>query len=313
MNYLLAAAGEKHTPLGHVLDKEILDVGMIGNISMQMVTMLLGVVLLLIILPRAAKAIQTGPESEGYERYVTKGRLSQLIEVIALYLRDVMLEPVMGEKDTRKYFPFLMTMFFFILMMNLLGLIPLPDVQNIIGKFTMGDDHWSVIGGTPTSNINITIALAIVSFVMIQIHSFRELGILGWLDHLTCGLTKGPKFLLVVVPVIFVVELAGVFIKPVALAIRLFANMVGGHVLLATLLLLGSTFMHEGASPGVVAGVSVVSGIAAVLITFLELFVAFLQAFIFMFLTAVFISLMSHHDEHDDEHAHEEGASQPAH
>ena len=111
MNYLLAAAGEKHTPLGHVLDKEILDVGMIGSISMQMVTMLLGVVLLLIILPRAAKAIQTGPESEGYERYVTKGRVSQLIEVIALYLRDVMLEPVMGEKDTRKYFPFLMTKF----------------------------------------------------------------------------------------------------------------------------------------------------------------------------------------------------------
>jgi len=89
--------------------------------------------------------------------------------------------------------------------------------------------------------------------------------------------------------------------------------MVGGHVLLATLLLLGSTFMDEGASPGVVAGVSVVSGIAAVLITFLELFVAFLQAFIFMFLTAVFISLMSHHDEHDEDHAHEESASQPAH
>ena len=97
---------------------------------------------------------------------------------------------------------------------------------------------------------------------------------------------------IVALPVIFVVELAGVFIKPVALAIRLFANMVGGHVLLATLLLLGSTFMDEGSSPGVVAGVSVVSGIAAVLITFLELFVAFLQAFIFMFLTAVFISLI---------------------
>jgi F-type H+-transporting ATPase subunit a len=110
-----------------------------------------------------------------------------------------------------------------------------------------------------------------------------------------------------------VVELAGVFIKPVALAIRLFANMVGGHVLLATLLLLGSTFMSEGSSGGVVAGVSVLSGVAAVLITFLELFVAFLQAFIFMFLTAVFISLMSHHEEHDEDHAHEEGASQPAH
>jgi F-type H+-transporting ATPase subunit a len=233
---------------------------------------------------------------------------------MALYLRDVMLEPVMGKADTKKYFPFLMTMFFFILMMNLLGLIPLPDVQNIIGKFTTGNDHWAVIGGTPTSNIAVTVALALVSFVMIQIHSFRELGILGWLDHLTCGLAKGPKFLLLIVPVIFVVELAGVFIKPVALAVRLFANMFGGHVLLASLLLLGPSFLkpETGLTLGV-TGISIISGLASVMITFLELFVAFLQAFIFMFLTAVFISLMSHHDEHDESHAHEEGASQPAH
>ena len=323
MNFLLAASGEAHTPLGHVLDKELLDVGIIGDLTMQMTTMVLGTILLLLLLGRSATKIQTGTDSEGNERYITKGRFSQVIEAIIVYLRDVMIEPVMGKKDTKRYLPFLLSLFFFILTMNLLGMIPLPDIQNIIGTIFTGstifgvtlDDHFAVVGGTPTSNINITFGLAIISFVLIQIHSFRELGILGWLDHLTCGLTKGPKFLLLVVPVVFVVELAGVFIKPIALAIRLFANMVGGHVLLATLLLFGSDFMIRGASPGAVTAISLVSAGAAVLITFMELFVAFLQAFIFMFLTAVFISLMSHHDEdHEHEHHEElEGAPQPTH
>lgn len=318
MNFLLAASGEAHTPLGHVLDKELLDVGIIGTVSMQILTMILGAIILVFLLRMCARKIMTGSSSQGNERYITKGRLSQVVEVIVLYLRDEMIEPVMGAKDTRRYLPFLLSLFFFVLTMNLIGMIPLPDIQNIIGKFTMGDDHFAIIGGTPTSNINITAGLALISFVLIQIHSFRELGILGWLDHLTCGTSSLPWYLWFVVPVIFIVELAGVFIKPIALAIRLFANMVGGHVLLATLLLFGADFLGQGASGGTVTAISVVSGLAAILITFMEIFVAFLQAFIFMFLTAVFISLMSHHDEeHDHEHeAHHdqaEGALQPSH
>ena len=104
---------------------------------------------------------------------------------------------------------------------------------------------------------------------------------------------------------IFVVELLGVFIKPAALAIRLFANMVGGHTLMATLMLFGA--MAAGLGAAAVSGISLVAGGFAVIITFLELFVAFLQAFVFMFLTAVFISQMAHHDEHhDEEHGHED-------
>lgn len=300
-----------HTPLGHVLDQELLDVGIIGSVSMQIVTLLFGAALLLYMMPRIAKRISTGPSEEGNERYVTKGRIAQIVEVICLYLRDEMLMPVMGEKNTKKYFSLLMSLFFFVLVMNLLGLVPLPDLQNIIGKFGWGDDHWSVIGGTPTSNINITAGLALVSFVVIQIHSYKELGILGWLDHLTCGLMKGSKMLWPVVPIIFVVEIAGIFIKPAALAIRLFANMVGGHVLLATLLLFGAEYLNAGLSGWAVGAISLVSGIAAVLITFMELFVAFLQAFIFMFLTAVFISLMSHSEEEHDT-AEEAPTAQPA-
>lgn len=318
MNLLLAESGAPHTPLGHVLDKPVfaewLSVGEIGTMSTQILTMLLGAALLLFIMPRVAGRIATGPESAGHDRYITRGRLSQVVEVMILYLRDTMLVPVMGEKTTRKYLPFLMSLFFFILTMNLIGLVPMADAQNIIGKFGWGDDHWSVIGGTPTSNINITAGLALISFIVIQIHSFRELGVRGFLEHLTCDLTKGPKFLWLVVPVIFVVEVAGVFIKPAALAIRLFANMVGGHVLLATLILLPGFLPIEGLGR---TGVIVVSAGAAVLITFMEIFVAFLQAFIFMFLTAVFISLMSHHDDHEEHESHDAHGEvtdlQPAH
>lgn len=308
------------SPLGHVQDKpsvlslDMIDLGEIGTITVQTVALVMSLGVLLWVLFAAAKRIRTGNESEGSERYVTKGRLAQIIEVVLMYLRDELIQPVLGEKQTRQYMPFLMTLFFFILTVNMLGMLPLEDVQNLIGSL-WGNPHFAIFGGTATSNISVTAMLALVSFIVIQIHSFRELGFLGWLDHLTCGLTRGPKGLLFVVPIVFAVEIAGVFIKPAALAIRLFANMMGGHILLATLLLLPSQMQTQlGLGFGGTAALTVVSGGVAVLITFLEFFVAFLQAFIFMFLTAVFISLMSH-EEHDEEHAHEGGDAQvvPAH
>ena len=128
--------------------------------------------------------------------------------------------------------------------------------------------------------------------------------------------SPAPKGLLLVVPIIFIIELSGMFIKPAALAIRLFANMVGGHTLMATLLMFGGMALQGGLSIGAAFGISFVSGAFAVCISFLELFVAFLQAFIFMFLTAVFIGLMSHeeHEEgHDHEHAADHGKGAHAH
>ena len=307
MSPLFFAAG---TPLGHVKDKpvnlpqSIIDLGEIGGLTVQTVSMFVALGLLLWVMFSAARRISTGPEAQGNERYVTRGRLSQMIEVIVIYLRDQLLIPVLGEHHTRRFLPFLMTLFFFILTINLIGMVPLEDVQNLIGYSIWGNEGsgFAIFGGTATSNISVTAMLALVSFIVIQIHSFKELGFIGWLDHLTCGLMRGPKGLWLVVPIVFAVEIAGVFIKPAALAIRLFANMLGGHVLLATLLLLPNQMHTElGIGTGGTAVLTVVSGGVAVLITFLELFVAFLQAFIFMFLTAVFISLMSH-EEHDEEH-----------
>ena len=298
-------------PLSHVVNtnETIWWVGEIGLGTAHEVMLLLGGVLAVAGLFFASRRIQTGSESEGNRRFVTRGRLSQIVEVIVLYLRDQMLEPVLGEKQTRRWMPFLFTMFFFILTINLLGMIPLQDFQHLFHIF--GDRV--ALGGTATANINVTIVLALFAFIAIQVHSFRELGFLGWLDHLTCGLTKGPKGLWLVVPIVFAVEFAGVFIKPVALAIRLFANMMGGHILLATVIMLPSMpQMALEVGGGAWFGITFATGAFAVALTFLELFVAFLQAFVFMFLTAVFISLMSHEEHEEEDHDADDVAAEVA-
>jgi F-type H+-transporting ATPase subunit a len=287
---------------------EISWVGEIGDVaSLHAVMLVLGGILLVLGLIFAASRIRTGRDGQGNERYVTRGRLAQIVEVIVVYLRDEMVQPILGEKQTRRWLPFLFSIFFFILVLNLVGLLPFQDLQHLFGL------HHFFLGGTATANINVTASLALFAFVAIQVHSFRELGFLGWLDHLTCGLTKGPKGLWLVVPIVFAVEFAGVFIKPVALAIRLFANMMGGHILLATIIMLPS-MAQLGLEPGSGAwfGVSIATGSFAVALTFLELFVAFLQAFVFMFLTAVFISLMSHEEHEDEDHDVDEVAAEVA-
>jgi F-type H+-transporting ATPase subunit a len=257
---------------------------------------------------KAARAIATGPESQGNERYITKGRFAQMIEAMVVYLRDDMLEPVLGAHHTRRYLPYLMTLFFFILFNNLFGLIPILDILHLASVQTP-------FGGTATANIMVTGALALVSFVMIELHGLREQGIKGWLMHNFGGLIPGPIYLLPVALLVFVVELAGHLIKPMALAIRLFANMMAGHTLMAVLVGFGAVAAKGGMGALGIAGISLVSGVAAVLVAFLELFVAFLQAFIFMFLTAVFMSLLSQHDEaqdHEETHANSRPIPEPA-
>jgi F-type H+-transporting ATPase subunit a len=201
--------------------------------------------------------------------------------------------------------PFLWTIFFFILFNNLLGLVPLLDIQHLFSK-NLRDSHSAYIGGTATQNIAVTAVLAILSFLVVNIAGIRELGIKGYFGHMTGG---APIF---VAPLIFVLELIGTFIKPVALAIRLFANMTAGHILMAVLFGFAATGVSLlSKSPLLGGGITLASFLGAVAINLLELFVAVLQAFVFMFLTAVFISQLSHHHdehehhgEHDHEHAH---------
>ena len=141
-------------------------------------------------------------------------------------------------------------------------------------------------------------SLAIIAAIFFNLAAIKRLGIGGYLQHLTGGAPIGVNVLL------FILEgLGQIVIKPVALAIRLFANMTAGHILLATLFMFVAQVW--GKSPLLTGPITLISVVGTFAIMILELFVAFLQAFIFMFLTTVFISLMDHHDEHGHEHEHD--------
>lgn len=267
-------------------------------------TLLLAGFLTWLVVSFAAKRIATGPQSEGADRYVTRGTLAHMIEVICVYLRESTVRPLLGAR-TEKFMPFLWTLFFFILINNLLGLVPFTDVAHLVDHFAGGHYLTGLVGATATQNIFVTAGLAIISALVINLAGVRELGVAGYVKHLTAGT---PPYLW---PLMVPIEIVGTFIKPVALCLRLFANMTAGHILVAVLFMFavsGLGLIAKGGS-GLAMGpvITVVSAIAAVAIYMLELFVAFLQAFVFMFLTTVFISQLSHHHdhEHDDGHDHE--------
>lgn len=245
-----------------------------------------------------ARAVQTGPESEGHARYVTRNPFLHMIEVICSYLKDNTIRPLLGRRADAMA-PFLWTLFFFILVNNLLGMIPLLDLHNIAFKDNAAA-HKAWIGGTATQSIYVTAVLALISAVVINAAGVRELGVVGYLKHLTAG---APIF---VWPIIIPLEILGTVIKPVALAIRLFANMTAGHILVAVLLGFAGDGFKSASVIGIPVGVVALLGTLA--IYFLEIFIAFLQAYVFMFLTTVFISLLEHHHEgHEADHGHGHG------
>jgi F-type H+-transporting ATPase subunit a len=191
------------------------------------------------------------------------------MEALALYIRQEVVLPNVGPHG-EGYAPYLLTLFFFILSMNLLGLLP-----------------W---GATATGNIAVTAGLALMAFVVVEVTGMRTLGTRGYLKtifYLPEGLPGGPggAFLKVILLAVMTpIELIGKLAKPFALAVRLFANMTSGHVLV--LALIGLTFLFQSYSVGLAASV------LATGVMILELFVAFLQAFVFTLLTSVFIGLM---------------------
>jgi F-type H+-transporting ATPase subunit a len=284
----LLAAGSN--PLGHVLDKP----DKLGPLSMNSITLLVVTALLIWVMTVVAKAIAVGPESEGRERYVTKGRFAHLIEVIVVYLMDNVIRPQLGP-DAKRFAPFLLTLFFFILFNNLFGLIPLIDIQYLIVGLA-GAEPTAWVGGTATGRLAVTAGLALTAFIIWNIHGIRTGGVGGWAHHFLGG---GPAYL---APIMVPVEIVGTIVKPAALAVRLFANMTAGHVLLAVII--GFTAAAPRALGWLGAPITVVAAVGGVLIFFLEIFVAFLQAFIFMFLTTLFIAQLAHH--HHDDHAEAE-------
>lgn len=186
--------------------------------------------------------------------------LRNLLEVLLLFVRDEIARKNIAHGADR-WVGFLATTFFFILVCNLAGLVP--------GAFTA------------TGVISVTASLAVVAFVMIQWGGIREFGVVGHLKNLL-----PPGLPLWIMPVMIVVELVGVVSKPFALAVRLFANMTAGHVIIYSLIFI--IFIMKSAAW---AGMSVPF---ALFIYLLEILVAFLQAFIFTLLSALFIGMSVH-------------------
>jgi F-type H+-transporting ATPase subunit a len=215
-----------------------------------------------------------------------KGKLWNLVESILFFIRDKVARPSLGEKDGDKYMPFLSTLFLFIFLCNLFGMLPfLPS---------------------PTAHIYVTGALALVAFVVIHYSGIKENGVGGYLKtfiphiHLEGGFAM--KLLgFVLTAGMAVLEYATAFIRAIVLAVRLFANMLAGHTALFIILffikLVSDPSYQIDISRGqdwmywVVAPFSVILVVA---LSCLELFIAGLQAFIFTFLTAIFIGLAKH-------------------
>ncbi|HJU86350.1 MAG TPA: F0F1 ATP synthase subunit A [Gemmatimonadota bacterium] len=182
-------------------------------------------------------------------------------EALIVYVRDEIVYANIGREDGRPYVPFIATLFFFILFMNLLGLVP--------------------YGGTPTGNLAVTGVLALFSMIAIEVSGIVANGPVRYAKSLV---PQGvPLFL---APIMIPIEIIGHFAKPFALMIRLFANMTAGHVVILSML--GLIFLLKA---WLVVPISV--GFA-LFIFLLELLIAFIQAYIFSVLTAVFINLSRH-------------------
>ncbi|MCC6579609.1 MAG: F0F1 ATP synthase subunit A [Phycisphaeraceae bacterium] len=293
MTPLLLAAAD---PLEHVLDHPILkDAGAQGIwwLTNHMVMMVIAATLMLVIFPLITRPYRRG-------EHVPTGTRN-LFEAVLLFVRNDIAKPVLADEADR-FMPFLWTLFFFILFNNLLGLLPLEPITGPIVRALTGNPHAHAVYGTATANIWITGALALVSFIVIQIAGLRANGVGNYLKHFLAG---APWYMaIVMIPV----EILGMFVKPVALAIRLMANMTAGHILLAVLVILAAGVAHAG-QMGLFAGVSIAVILGSVAIMVLETFVAFLQAYIFVFLTALFIGQMVVH-EHKE---HEGGNHDEAH
>ena len=189
--------------------------------------------------------------------------IAALMEPVVMFVESDLIRDVIGP-GYRKYAPYLMTAFFFILINNLMGIVP----------FFPG-------GANTTGNIAVTLVLALFTFVMVNVfgtrHYFKEI---FWPDV--------PVFLKAV-PLMPIIEIIGVFTKPFSLMIRLFANTLGGHIMILSMV--GLIFISASMGAVVNGAFTLVSLLLGVFLDCLEILVAFIQAYVFTLLSAVFISL----------------------
>ena len=197
-----------------------------------------------------------------------------MMEMLVTYLNDDLIRPSIGEKHYKQYAPYLLTVFFFILTCNLIGLIPIFPA-----------------GANVTGNINITFFLALCTMLAINIFANKEYWTEIFWPDVPLFLKAYPA------PVMPVIELFGVFTKPFALMIRLFANMMAGHAVILSFTCV--IFLGWSMGVGFGLGLNAFSIIMLLFMNLLEVLVAFVQAYVFTMLSAVFIGLA--HKEHGEE------------
>ena len=247
---------------GNVLEQKPLDL----SITKTAAAIMIAVVLLIVIVFVTRAGYKKRPNQAPHG-------LQSLVEMLVVFVRDSIARPIIGEKKYRTYLPYLLTLFFFIFFCNILGLIPFfPAGANITG------------------NIAVTAILAIITFFITNISGNRHY----WIDIFN---TPGVPAWLKIFPLMPVVELVGVFTKPIVLMVRLFANMIAGHIIILGFIVI--IFILSNLFGAVVGGaVSVVSVFFSVFISLLECLVAYIQAFVFTKLTALYIGMAVHEPHH---------------
>jgi F-type H+-transporting ATPase subunit a len=204
-----------------------------------------------------------------------RGPWDNAFESLLTFIRNEVARPSLGEHDAERFLPFLWTLFLFILFNNLLGMFP--------------------FGGSATASIYVTGGLALCVFFAIHGSAIAKMGALHYLKTLWPHADMPVALAVVFKPLIFVIEVVGILVRNAVLAVRLFANMFAGHMVLATILLF--VIVAARTAFALWAAITVASVIGVVLLSLLEIFVAFLQAYIFVFLTALFMG-MALHPEH---------------
>ena len=247
----------------HVLDETVVPLGFwVGNryirldITKHVINMWIAAGILLIVVGLGARKRALIPTG-GYN----------MLETFVMFIRDEISVKNIGHHASL-YTPYLCSAFFFILFMNMCGLLPIPRWHGFPGV------------STATGNVSVTMVLALFTFVLTQVAGMRAQGVVGYWVHLVPSGVPWPLW-----PLMFVIEFFGLFTKPFALTVRLFANMVAGHIVIFFLIAL-TLFISVYVAP--------VSVAFALGIFMLELFVALVQAYVFTMLSALFIGMTQH-------------------
>ncbi len=267
-NLVVAVNELEETDAHHATINEEITAGIYDiSITKNVFAMLISMALMLWVFISVAKAYSRNPNT------APKG-MQSLMEPLIIFIRDDVAKASIGEKNYKRFMPFLLTVFFFILLNNLLGLVPIfPGGVNLTG------------------NIAITFSLAFITFLITTVNGTKD-----YWKHIIAMPGVPPWVLVLLTPI----EILGVFLRPFVLMIRLFANITAGHIIALAFFCL--IFIFAEKSPAAGFGVSIVSVAFVVFMTCLELLVAFLQAYVFTLLSAIYFGSALEEHHHAEEH-----------